>query len=135
MTSEEHLIKIVTKCRQLLVGAERRTEGKWIHYYEDGSVGSVVTPDLDAVAQTQERVDVMNQRGRLAQVGQRNNNAAFVASCAGPAEAGWRTTIANCEFIIAYNKISFGWDGDCGASRLVDDLESRIIASWPEELL
>jgi len=103
MSVEEHLNRIVAKCRELLAIAGKRTPG----------------PIIDNVN--------FCAHSRM--------DADFIASCAGPAEAGWRATIAACEFIQAYRKVAFGWDGDCGANRLVDAIEDQLTAAWPEELL
>jgi len=139
MTQEEHLNRIVAKCRELLAGAEKRTPGKWSHWPTHWAGGG------SSIKYGSENCPWINSDGKsdIARVNPTRiytshepmANAAFIASCAGPAEAGWRSTIAKCEFIQSYRKIRFGYDGDCGATRLVDELESHLTDAWPEELL
>lgn len=132
MTQEEHLNKIVAKCRELLAGAEKRKAGKWT-YANRGTYSDIIAPDDlcgGVYLATVCGFSVGDQ-----EVNRGIHNSAFIANCAGPAEAGWRATIAKCEFIQSYRKIRFGYDGDCGATRLVDEMESQLTAAWPEELL
>jgi hypothetical protein len=135
MTQEEHLKKIVAKCRELLAGAEKRTPGKWIHDKSRGTIGDVATEDLDAIAQTQERISVQVASGRIGNNKQRDLNADFIANCAGPAEAGWRATIAAIELHRQWQDIHDTWDWDCGVVAMFESQKKAIIAAWPEELL
>lgn len=131
MTRQKHLEAIIAKCRESLAIAEQRTQGKWIHDKSRETIGDVTTEDLDNIAQTQERIDVQNNGGRVANNIQRDLNAAYIAACAGPAEAGWRATIAAIEGLQeCYANASR--EEDC--SRAYDAL-NQIIAAWPEELL
>jgi hypothetical protein len=104
MNTQEHLQKIKAKCQKLLAIAEKRTQGQWTqdHLYVD-------TDD--------DNNDLIKTAGNI-------NNAAFIASCAGAAEAGWRATIAAIEF--AESMPGHIWR---------ESLEALIIAAWPEELL
>jgi hypothetical protein len=100
MNTREHLQKIKAKCQELLAIAEKRTQGQWSqdHLYVD-------TDDND---------NLIKAAGNI-------NNAAFIASCAGAAEAGWKATIAAIDDIFQNHD---------------DDLLAKdIIAAWPEELL
>jgi hypothetical protein len=111
MTTQEHLERIKAKCIELLAIAEKRTQGRW-HTYN----GNAVVNDSEKVVVCHTtRTDCLS-------------NTAFIASCAGPAEAGWAATIAAVDLIqretasdMPYNS----WD------RLADS----IIDAWPEELL
>jgi hypothetical protein len=124
MTTEEHLEKIVAKCRANLALAARRTPGKWIHDKSRESIGDVTTEDRDGIAQAQERISVAG-KGRVAQNVMRDNNAAFIAACAGAAEAGWRATIAAVERLKPFS------GHDTWAASILAD----ILSAWPEELL
>jgi hypothetical protein len=111
MNTQEHLNLIKAKCQELLAIAEKRTAGKWEqdHLYVD----------------TDDNNDLIKAEGNI-------NNATFIASCAGPAEAGWRATIAAIDELTALNNESCLYDGHEGqhTHRL-----SKLIAAWPEELL
>jgi hypothetical protein len=48
----------------------------------------------------------------------------------GPAEAGWRATIAAIDFITEFRLTKWGWDGDCGVGAYTDNLEDEIITAW-----
>ena len=134
MTTNEHLDKIVAKCKELLAVAEKRTPGRWVHDTSIGTLGDVITKDMDAIAQCQARNELA--RDREANNSQRNLNAAFIASCAGAAEAGWRATIAAIEGLQRPARWNFqGWEGD---HEIVAEIEAEvdaIISAWPEELL
>ena len=101
MTTEK-LQKIKSECERLLALAEKRTPGDWIRpsrfsthlvCAKSKNPGSLVcdfpdsTPDLS----------------------QHSGDADFVSACAGPAEAGWRSTIAVIEFYLNSNGISQGF--------------------------
>jgi hypothetical protein len=102
MNTQEHLHKIKAKCQKLLAIAEKRTQGQWSQdrLYVD----------------TDDNNDLIKVEGNI-------NNAAFIASCAGAAEAGWLATI------LAIDKLD---DMPCNVA---DALEYLIIAAWPQELL
>ena len=107
MNEQEHLSLIEARCEALLEGAKMRTPEKWSE-----------SPNKRAVYCACYQV---------AYTGESNGNAAFIASCAGPAEAGWKSTIAACKRL-------------CGlTSRLwtAGDMQEAqvIIAAWPVELL
>ena len=107
MTTEEHLKKIKAKCESLLAIAERRTPGIWEQRAQE--LSAVVKIDNTA----KEYVSVCYPQ-----------NAAFIASCAGPAEAGWRATIASVNDLLAYR-----------ALHKDTQIEVDLLAAWPEELL
>ncbi len=118
MTPQEHLQKIIDKCRANLALAEKRTPGKW---KTDAHLPRLVTTNDDKLSITySETCDGLYP--------QREDNAAFIAACAGAAEAGWRSTIAAIEYLSALCAVqgmhAVAWDG-----------LNSIIAAWPEELL
>lgn len=81
MTTNEKLERIAARCRELLALAENRTRGKWtwnrdVLTDEDGGI------ICDATTYSGEDFAWMR------------NNAVFAGACAGPAEAGWRATLA-----------------------------------------
>jgi hypothetical protein len=131
MDRQEHLNRIKAKCEQLLALAEKRTEGRWVaQIYDDlktakdegefewagettfiGAAGSVWLSSGGA------------QTGLPGCIETSGNDAAFIASCAGPAEAGWKATIA------AIDALRDMGEHDAAI------LELNIITAWPEELL
>lgn len=113
MTTEEHLQKIKAKCECLLAIAEKRREypyaweahGSDVAFWWGDECHSgywLKSPQLD------------------------QSTAAFIASCAGNAEAGWRATIEIVEILLPWRPWATGLGGN---------LAKQIIAIWPEELL
>jgi len=125
MTTSEHLQRIKAKCEQLLELASKRTPGKWAkNTYKPHVAGESVTHSVDGPPS-----DFMYL--------QEESDASFIASCAGPAEAGWRATIA----VIDINMCRAHWIAPCkdwpngrpdNASAATLDV---ILAAWPEEIL
>ena len=115
MTTEQHLNAIVAKCKCLLELAERRTQGEW---KADGAAGCDNVRDLNGT-------ELLFTSG-MHITEDSDPDAAFIAACAGSAEAGWRATIAACA--TAKLILAFGGDAESG-------LVKSILAAWPEELL
>lgn len=126
MTNIEKLQRIRARCVELLAIAEKRTPGEW-------HVDQAVTWD--------------RSRGIDPQIVQRNayltdDDAAFIASCAGAAEAGWWATIAAIDGLI---KLTEPISGDCATdemcrayeqdSELASESINTILSAWPDELL
>lgn len=120
MTTEEHLNRIVAKCRELLAIAEKRTTGPW---------SAAHTPNHCSGNESLYEIQFGYSGECVSELTHGLDDAAFIASCAGPAEAGWRATIAAIES--ARLLISEG--GPEGNSR--NFILTQIIAAWPEELL
>jgi len=119
MTTEEHLKKIVVKCRELLEEkAAKRTPGKWTF-----GVRYIFAHDTcDEVAKCP-----------FVEQGERDSwmtNASFIAACAGSAEAGWRATIAAISWIKTAYISAYAPERE-----EAERVSSEIIAAWPEELL
>lgn len=90
MTTEQldHLRRINAHLANLLATAEKRTPGEWSHqpYDSAGESTAVVSKGFkDGVGRT---VALSPHYGNFSQ------DAAFIASCAGNAEAGWKATRA-----------------------------------------
>lgn len=122
MTTIEHLNKIKAKCEQLLAIAEKRTPGPW-HTHEMSSiyVGNGSPASLWELVHSTEKLNNLTQASqkRLRQ------NATFIASCAGSAEAGWRSTIAAID----------GLEEMDDTTHLYQFITTHILSAWPEELL
>jgi hypothetical protein len=117
-TRDETLRAIVRTCRANLALAKKRTQGKWKAHNH-----AVSSPSSDA------------HNAYLLLCGNRNTttakdhaDAAFIAACAGAAEAGWETTIlaikAFCGEIEDFGEL-------CRASDALD----AIIRQWETESL
>jgi len=121
MSTEEHLNKIVAKCRELLAIAEKRTPGKWMtierHVVKESDDDVVASADGDFMSAE------MDER-----------NAAFIANCAGPAEAGWRATIAAID-MLQKDYESLNDAGNKDGMRVIQWRMAKIIAAWPQSLL
>lgn len=110
MNTEQKLTKIREKCVELLAIAEKRTQGKWLSRMGRTSFSTeyFVMRDKDDVAIC---ADCRNPETSESH----KPNADFIAACAGPAEAGWRTTISAIDnALIVFDEI----------------LASEIIAAW-----
>ena len=133
MTTHDHLNRIAAKCRALLAIAEKRTPGSWrqesIHT-EDGSCAVLAAGINDYGDGPSDYVTDSIPRGVLP-----GRNARYIAACAGPAEAGWRSTIAAIEMACEMRAHLLAEFGDGWRCDFVDDKIKLILAAWPEELL
>jgi len=115
MTTEEHLKRIRARCVELLALAQAAniTNVETMAHHVSINIGDwtpVKTPEI----------------------------ATFIASCSGPAEAGWKATIAAIDGLQ-----SIGWyesDGEIHSDnshngRTAHAALEPILAAWPEELL
>ena len=112
MTTEEHLKKIKAKCESLLAIAEKRTPGRW------------EASDNVCTADAVENGYFITCDSMKTSMSTDAHNATFIASCAGPAEAGWRATIASVNDLLAYRDLHKD-----------TQIEVDLLAAWPEELL
>jgi hypothetical protein len=120
MTNTETLNAIADKCRANLALAEKRTPGEWkragelathITCYRSRNSGNMIcdlpdtSPDCNQYAP----------------------NAAFIAACAGAAEAGWRATIAAIEAVRRHSNESSPFTV---AEHWTCEVSRAIIAAW-----
>jgi hypothetical protein len=89
VTTAEKLQAIKDRCEALLETASKRTPGEW-----ESSDNVVCGKSIDGYY-------LSTCDGQKTRVSEDLCNADFIASCAGPAEAGWRATIAAIESVIA----------------------------------
>lgn len=131
MTQTEHLKLIRARCVELLEIAEKRTAGRWTT-----GKGSKTIRELDKtgpygfIARTHLAGEFCPRQDL-----DKEANATFIASCAGAAEAGWRSTVAAIDAFFKLDGVTYGWDGDCGATCIADALADSITSAWPIELL
>ncbi len=132
LTTEEHLNKIVARCRTLLALAEKRTPGRWGNE----------TPSYRAYAMSGRHcvAEMMTHTSH-----QRDSDAAYIVACAGAAEAGWKATIAAIEGRLEEREQSWtNWELTAQISSFDAGLKSdypfhkslnAYIDAWPEALL
>lgn len=124
MDKQEHLNKIVAKCRELLTIADKRTPGKWTRQSKLG------TSILCENSQNNGRMicDLPDSSPRRNQF---SPNVDFISECAGAAEAGWLVTVAVIESL----ETVAVWHPS-GAPKNEEAVAiDAIINAWPEEIL
>jgi hypothetical protein len=106
MTRDEHLDRIVAKCRELLAIAEKRTRGP---------------RELDCYTHGGGRLYVGFPRVLVAEYYRREDREYYFKASAGHAEASWRATVAAIE--------------SCREIRSPDtgQVLDAIVAAWTEE--
>lgn len=120
MDTEHKLTKIREKCVEFLAIAEKRTQGRWIKEKERNNTLFVMSGQGAVLW-----IDSANE--------QEESAIDFIAACAGPAEAGWKSTIAAIDDCICVDetqpedvqKIARDMMIECNQV-MVD----RIIAAW-----
>lgn len=118
MNRTEHLNAIVARCRELLAMAKKRTLGEW--YQEEGIP-----------------TEVWGENERFV-TGAREDDAAFIASCAGNAERGWETTIGEIEAILPHltdSPVGSAFTQWHTLSVFCNERADAICRAWPVELL
>jgi len=86
MKLDEKLQRIKVECQRLLALAEKRMPGKWVSEYSTNHKNGGIRAAFD---------HVFLFRGSYID----SEDADYIAACAGPAEAGWRATIAAIDHI------------------------------------
>ncbi len=116
MNTTENLKAIRAKCLELLEIAEKRTQGKWDAFQRNEEIGTnYYRIAFDCGTYGRDSDSLHGYCGEA--------NAAFTAACAGPAEAGWRATIAAIDFVM-----SFGLQDDTLAKNIITAWEMIEIA-------
>lgn len=117
MTTSEHLNKIKAKCEQLLEIASKRTPGNNDCPKCHRPINKGNSPNSEECTETDDDEGVCEAYEKL-------------AACAGPAEAGWRVTIAAIDSLLFIQST---------AQPLLEEYCTKkldtILAAWPEELL
>lgn len=126
MTTTEYLQRIRAKCVELLDIASTRMPGKW----------QIVGNEIRSPVLGMTVAHGLSPRG---------DNALFIASCAGAAEAGWHSTIAAIDGLLRVqthgsNYVSNEYDSGMEnafaiTSDEADETINTILAAWPKELL
>ena len=119
MTTKKKLSAIRAKCVELLAIAEKRTQGQWKRQSIYGTAilcensknnGNMVCDLPDSSPECD----------------QFSPNADFIASCAGPAEAGWKATIAAIDSLETVAE----WHPSGAAKNEEAAAIDAIIAAW-----
>lgn len=120
MTSEqlEHLHLLKKHLENLLATAEKRTPGEWGYYWGWDLVYS------DSNGQRKMIADCVDREEPTEQV---RDDMAFIASCAGNAEAGWQSTLAAIDLLLEMERQ--------GCSFSYFPTAESILAEWPLESL
>ncbi len=119
MTTNEHLQKILAKCRENLALAEKRTPGKW--EVEESSKGGIRAPSDHILLYSGAYLDKPDRK--------------FIATCAGAAEASWRSTIAAIEGLLTIVDFVANSSREYQTKAQAHLTAAAILAAWPEELL
>ena len=130
MNTQEHLQKIKAKCQKLLAIAEKRTVGKW-HIFEVDHKYPGIEADEDSIVIYGLKNDGAGVRTGI-------KDAAFIASCAGSAEAGWRATIAAIDDTLNVDQALSEEVQKITTQMMITAngrMVEQIIAAWPQELL
>ena len=117
LTRAEHLAAIRATCVRLLEIAKGRTAGEW-----EAEIPDPVPLLIKVSGKTIVSTETIQGESYHDAMRRRGNDVAFIAACAGAAEAGWLATIEAVELCWRH-----GWD----EGRFVDS----IIAAWPVESL
>lgn len=122
MTTTEKLTRIRARCVELLALAEKRTPGKWIATTIDPFGHDYREP----IRVMGEDTAIATHCGSTSFL--RSHDAAYIAACAGAAEAGWKATIAAIDGLAGMLV--------CGVPNpQALALRDAILAAWPEDLL
>lgn len=120
----DHLSRIKTHLETLLANAEKRTPGEW--KISESVINQIYTNKKGSNAYIADIIGV-DWGGVSPYEGK--SNAAFIASCAGNAEAGWRSTLAAIELIEdRFNSLAI-------QSLSTYTCLSAILTAWPLESL
>lgn len=123
MDKQEHLNRIKAKCLANLALAEKRTQGKW--EWEAG-METERSPYIDLQCGDKVVLGPRHDGNYGSQLISTPTDRAFIAACAGPAEAGWRSTIIAIDALLEYESEGLIVGGTTLTS---------ILAAWPENLL
>jgi hypothetical protein len=117
MNTAEKLTAIRARCVELLAIAEKRTPGKWKIENQDSGIE---TETFIACGD-----DCITNGWNLD--GSDMDDFTFIASCAGPAEAGWRATIAAID---ACQQIKYTSHITTRAFQEAAQIQNSIITAW-----
>ena len=112
MTTTDRLAKIRARCVELLELASKRTPEGW-------------ETDCDA-----RHPAVFTSEGDFIGVDMSQKDAAYIAACAGAAEAAWKATIAAIDGLLPISEQCC----NCWADMKADDAIAAILAAWEGQI-
>lgn len=121
MTTTEYLQLIKAECERLLALSEKRTQGEWSVYEHRAYHTSYI---LRGGEKQNQLAQFFNYQDKGFDISS-EENATYIAACAGRAEAGWRSTIFSINAINSLISLGYPTTG----------LEEDICEQWPIELL
>ena len=135
MTQQEHLLLIRAKCVELLELAKRRTPGRW--HVAKGGLGNKERMDTVYAANDDLNYIAACRDFACFHSPPRNSeNAAFIASAAGPFEAALASTVAAIDAVLDVAWIEHSEERDLSwTGNKAFEAAKLITASWPLELL
>jgi len=142
MTTNDHLELIKTKCRELLAVSRKRTSGTWRIESKYKNSAACISAGINSHGDGPSYYPISSlPEGKLSL-----EDAAFITSCAGPAETAWAATIAaiNGLQILREHHDSIA-DGAPDAAPqdyfaactlpIIDIILNDILSAWPLEQL
>jgi hypothetical protein len=131
MTTTEHLQLIKTECERLLALSEKRTQGEWNVYDHKAYHTSYI---LRGGEKQNQLAQFFNYQDKGFDISS-ENNAAYIAACAGRAEAGWRSTIAAIDLILDYARMIQPLEYGEAINYSMRQIRAEILDAWPIKLL
>jgi hypothetical protein len=125
MNTPEQLQKIKSECKRLLTIAEKRTQGEWEYLPPRSVGGSAIVPMKGPAI-----VGSMWSTHESKDQSESDNDAFFIAACAGAAEAGWRSTIRHVNHL---NDLIAAREEPYYGAAIYE--ANHLISAWPTELL
>lgn len=127
MNNIERLTLIESHLRKLLAIAEKRTLGKW--QMQEVAGGLYVSVGNPKTGEGYRLISGVTKQSRY----QSEENGSFIAACAGNAEAGWKSTLLQIEWL-KDDLQSAEEDGDFDSVRALERRIDSILAAYPIEL-
>ena len=131
MNTQEKLEAIKAKCHELLALAEKRTQGKWQTNKSrwDGTWNVSGNDTVCDMAYLRE-----DDHARI-EYDKDEPNAAYIAACAGSAEAGWRATKEECEDLLPILRSSENMNEVDALTSYARGRAISLCVAWQEEQL
>ena len=111
---DKHLDRILTILNWLIATAKNRTPGMWS---QATSFGCGIVANARSITHASTR---------------KEPDAAFIAACAGAAEAGWKSSLMIIKGLL---EVKYGWQDNEHSREVRSKTIIVVITAWPEELL
>jgi len=127
MNTTEHIALIKAHLNKLLEIAEKRTPGEWAITHREPGYSSRAPRNVIGPPGSMFEPGVVRTFIATSHI---NENADFIAACAGNAERGWRSTLAALDSLRMENRGSMA-----ALTGREEHLLNTILAEWPIESL